>query len=201
VSAIDILRSKLELKKAELATEQTKEEQIENQLTAKAKKAEVGAAQVALDRRILTAPFDGVVTELIKKPGEWIATGEPVVHIVGIKRLRVMGNLDARQWGPADVAGRDVTVEVLLPRGRTVKVPGTVTYVSPVVTLDHMPVWAEIDVPMENELPLVRAGTRGSMTIHVSRPVATADASPQTAPAATRSAPVRPAATRGVRTE
>ncbi len=201
VSAIDILRSKLQLKKAQLATEQTREEQIENQLTAKAKKAEVGAAQVALNRRILTAPFDGVVTELIKKPGEWIAIGEPVVHIVGIKRLRVMGNLDARQWGPADVGGRDVTVEVALPRGRTVKVPGTVTYVSPVVTLDHMPVWAEIDVPMENDLPLVRAGTRGSMTIHVSRPVAAASATTRANPAEPRTAPIRPAASRGARTE
>ena len=208
VSAIEIKRSQLELKKNELAIEQTREEQLENHLTSKAKKAEVGAAQVQLDRRILTAPFDGVVTEVIKKPGEWIAIGEPVVHIVGIKRLRVMGNLDARQWGPPDVAGREVTVEVVLPRGRTVKVPGLVTYVSPVVTLDHMPVWAEIDVPMENDLPLIRAGVRGSMTIHVGRPVATAGGAPKTAPsvtrtvpAVTRTAPVRPAATRGVRAE
>ncbi len=189
VSHIDILKSKLELKKAELATEQTMEEQIENQLTAKAKKAEVGAAQVALDRRILRAPFDGVITSVIKKPGEWVASGEPVVQVVGIKRLRVMGNLDASQWGPTDIAGRDVTVEVQLPRGRAIKVPGTVTYVSPVVTLGHLPVYAEIDATMENDLPVVRAGLKASMTIHVSRPVA----------ATPRKAPVHPAASRGQR--
>ncbi len=161
----------MELKKSELAIEQTKEKQIEAQLTARAKKAEVGAAQVALDRRILKAPFDGVVTALKKKPGEWISPGEPVVQIVGIKRLRVMGNLDAAQWGPDDVAGRNVTVEVSLPRGRTVKVPGRVTYVSPVVTLGHLPVWAEIEAPMDGGLPTVRAGLKASMTIHVSQPV------------------------------
>jgi multidrug efflux pump subunit AcrA (membrane-fusion protein) len=192
VSAIDILRSRLELKKAQLAIEQTREEQIENQLTAKAKRAEVVAAQVALDRRILKAPFDGIVTSVVKKPGEWVAAGDPVVQLVGIKRLRVMGNLDASQWGPTDVAGRSVTVTVNLPRGRTLDVPGTVIFVSPVVTLGHLPVWAEIEAPIENDLPIVRAGLKASMMIHVNKEVA--QAAPVARPV---SAPARPAAPRG----
>jgi multidrug efflux pump subunit AcrA (membrane-fusion protein) len=185
VSKAEMLKWQLEVTKTELATDQAREQQIEDALTAKAKKAEVHAAQVALDRRILKAPFDGVITSVEKKPGEWAAAGDPVVYVVGIHRLRVMGNLDASQWSLNDVADRPVTVTVQLPRGRTIDVPGKVTYVSPVVTLEHLPVWAEIDVPMENNLPVVRAGLKASMTIHVNRPPiqATAAPAPQTRPA------------------
>jgi multidrug resistance efflux pump len=172
VTAIDILKNRLEWKKSELAIEQVTEKQVEAQLTAKAKSAEVGAAKVALDRHILRAPFDGVVVKVAKKPGEWISPGEPVVTLVGIDRLRVMGNLDATDWGPADIDNRKVTVEVALPRGRTVSVPGKVVYVSPVVTLGRLSVWAEIQAPLEDGLPVVRAGLPAAMTVHVHQPVA-----------------------------
>ena len=129
------------------------------------------------------------MTSIDKKPGEWIAAGDPVMQIVGIKRLRVSGNVDATQWGPTDLAGRSVTVTITLPRGRKVNVPGKVTFVSPVVTLKKLPVYAEIETPMENDLPLVQAGLEGSMTIHVNSPVAA------TTPAATKPAARAPAAT------
>lgn len=189
VSDIDIKHHEFELKKAELAIEQSMEKQIEARLTAKAKEAEVEAATDALKRRSLFAPFEGVVVGLEKKKDEWVAAGEPVAQIVGVKRLRIKGNLDATQWGPSDVANRKVTVEVTLPRGRKVQVPGKVTYVSPVVTLSHLPVWAEIETPMENGQPVVRAGLPGTMTIHVGQPVAEAPApSPVRRTSAARSA-------------
>jgi len=189
VSKAEMLKLELEVTKANLAIEQTKEQQIEDRLTANAKKAEVDAAQVALERRVLKAPFDGVVTSVIKKPGEWVAAGDPVMQVVGINRLRVMGNLDAAQWGPDDIAGRAVTVTVLLPRGRTIDVPGKVTYVSPVVTLGHLPVWAEIQAPMEDNLPVVRAGLKASMKVHVNQPVA--QTAPQARPVSARTSKVR----------
>jgi multidrug resistance efflux pump len=172
ISMIEILRAQLELKKSKLATEQTQEKQIEARLTAKAKNAEKEAAQIALERRILRAPFDGVVTAINKKPGEWVAAGDPVMRIIGVKRLRVSGNVDATQWGPTDLEGRSVTVTIALPRGRSVNVPGKVTFVSPVVLAKKLSVYAEIETPMENDVPLVQAGLAGSMTIHVNSPVA-----------------------------
>ncbi|MEX0675988.1 MAG: HlyD family efflux transporter periplasmic adaptor subunit [Pirellulales bacterium] len=193
VTAIDMLKAQLEWKRSRLAIEQAKEKNEEAKLTARAKSAEVGAAQVVLERRVLRAPFDGMVVKVAKKPGEWVAPGDPVVHVVGINRLRVMGNLDASEWGPADVEGRKVTVEVTLPRGETKKVPGTITYVSPVVTIGDLPVSAEIETPLKGELPLVRAGLNASMTIHVNQPVA--QAAPATAAPAT-AAPARAAPAR-----
>ena len=173
VTAIDILKGKLDLRRSRLAIEQAVQESAQAELTAKAKNAEVGAAQVALDRRILRAPFDGIVVKVVKKPGEWVAPGEAVVHIVGVNRLNVMGYLDASDWSPSDVQDRKVTVEVMLPRGKTKKVTGKITFVSPVVTIGDLPVTAEIDTPMQGDLPLIRAGLNASMTIHVNqRPVA-----------------------------
>jgi multidrug efflux pump subunit AcrA (membrane-fusion protein) len=187
VTAIDVMRAQLAWQQSILGIEKAKVENTEAKLTAQAKNAEVGAAQVALDRRILRAPFDGIVVKVVKKPGEWLAPGEPVVHVVGIKRLNVMGNLDASEWSPADVQDRKVTVEVMLPHGQTIKVPGKITYVSPVVSIGDLPVTAEIDTPMQGDLPLVRAGLSASMTIHVNQgPVAL---SPPAAPAL--AAPVR----------
>ncbi|REK19191.1 MAG: HlyD family efflux transporter periplasmic adaptor subunit [Planctomycetota bacterium] len=172
VSEIEIKHHEFELKKAELAIEQSQEELVEAKLTSKAKQAEVEAAQVMLDRLSLKAPFDGIVVGIEKQKDEWVTIGEPVVQVMDVKRLRVKGRLDASQWGPGDVANRRVTVEVSLPRGRSVSVPGKVTYVSPVVVVDAFEVWAEIESPMEKGMPVVRAGLPASMTVHVDQPVA-----------------------------
>lgn len=186
VTAIDILKAQLEWKRSLLAKEQAEQKNAEAKLTARAKNAEVGAAKIALDRRKLEAPFDGRIVKIVKKAGEWVAPGEPVVHVVGIKRLRVMGNLDASEWGPRDLEGRNVSVEVTLPRGQKTKVTGKITYVSPVVTYGNLPVQAEIESPMDGHEPLIYAGLEASMTIHINQPVAKTPAP----------APVRPAATR-----
>ena len=107
-----------------LGIEKAKEEHDAAGLTAKAKAAEAKAAEIGVERRILRAPFDGVVLKVKKHVGEWVAAGEPVVEIIRVDRLSIRGGLHADQWPPADIEGRKVTVEVLLPRGRVEKVPG-----------------------------------------------------------------------------
>ncbi len=171
VSQIDIMRANYTWQKAKLGIEKSEEEHISNQLTAKAKKAEVDAAKVAVERRILRAPFDGVVVSVFKHEGEWVAPGDKVVQLVRTDRLRVYGNLSATEWLPSDIENRKVTVEVMLPRNKTIKVPGKIVFVSPTVGVgNHLPVWAEIDTPVENGQPLVRDGLYARMTIHVNQP-------------------------------
>jgi multidrug resistance efflux pump len=195
VSDIEVQRAKLEWDKAKLGIEKETEQNLSNKLTAKAKKAEVEAAKVVVNRRILVAPFDGVVLKISKHPGEWVAPGEPVVEIVRVDRLSIRGGLVADQWLPSDIDGRDVTVEVALPRGRIEKVPGKVVFVSPVVSGGKLDVWAEIDTPMEKDgRPLVPAGLTAMMTIHVSKPAKVADAHPPAA--APRGAPSGKATTK-----
>ena len=47
--------------------------------------------------------------------------------------------------------------------------PGQVVFVSPVVSVDELPVWAEIDMPNENGRPLIHAGLKARMTIHTNQ--------------------------------
>jgi multidrug resistance efflux pump len=188
VSQIEVLKAKLEWEKAKLGIEKETETGISNKLTAKAKKAEVDFADVAVARKVLRAPFEGVIIKVFRKPGEWVSPGDGVVQIVRVDRLRVGGNLQASNWGPGDIEGRKVTVEVLLPRGRIERVPGKIVFVSPVVALgSELPVTAEIDSPMENGRPLVRAGLEARMIIHTSQPAE----QPTVRPAAARKAPAK----------
>ena len=171
VSQIEIMRAKYDWDKAKLGVKKNEEENVINKATAKAKFAEAEAARMAYERRTLKAPFDGVVVDIIVKEGGWVAPGDPVVQIVRVDRLRVHGELDASRWGRADIDGKNVTVEVTLPKGRVVKIPGKVVFVSPIIGVgSKLPVRAEIDTPMENGVPLVAAGMDARMTIHVNEP-------------------------------
>ncbi len=173
VADIDILKTKLEWEKATLQIKKAEEDHVAAGLTAKAKAAEATAAEIGVERRILRAPFDGVVINVKKHIGEWVAAGEPVVELIRVDRLSIRGGLQADQWPPADIEGRKVTVEVLLPRGRVEKVPGQVVFVSPKVEGGKLQVWAEVDIPVEKDgRPLVPAGLTAKMTIHVKQPVA-----------------------------
>jgi multidrug efflux pump subunit AcrA (membrane-fusion protein) len=185
VTEIDVLRAKLEWEKAEAGVAKAKESNVSDKLKAQAKKAEVDAAQVSVNHRVIRAPFDGVVVKVGKHVGEWVSPGDPIVQIVRIDRLRATGNLKATDWGPVEIEGRNVTVEVKLPRGQTAKVSGKIVYASPVVVSGQLPIIAEIDTPLDqNGRPLVHAGLEASMTIHVSQPV-----SPETRQATPRKPP------------
>ena len=171
VPEIEVMRAELEYKKAQLGAEQAKEEHVTDQLTAEAKKAEVDAADVIVSRRILRAPFEGVVVQVVRREGEWVSPGDPVLQIVRTDRLRINATLPAADWGPADVEGRKVTVEVKLPQGRVEKVTGKVVFASPVVYEGELPIEAEIEAPIQNGRATVYAGLPAAMTIHVNQPV------------------------------
>jgi len=169
VTEIEVQRAELEWQKGVLATEQARQTNASDKLTAEAKLAEANAAKVALERRILRAPFDGVVVKIAKHEGEWISPGDPVAYLVGTDRLNVSGNLDATQYDPSFIVDRKVTVDFELPGGRKVPISGKVVHVSPIKG-KLLPIWAEIEVPKENGEPVVRTGFPASMTIHVSQP-------------------------------
>ncbi len=179
LSELEVLQKKYEWDRAKLTIEKAKEDAETAKLTAESKKAELDAAKVAVERRRIVAPFDGVVAMTYLQEGEWVQPGDPVVQLVAENRLRVTGRLDATAWSRAEIENRKVTIEVELPRGRVVKVPGKIVYVSPVIDLGSvLPVAAEIESPRENGVPLIYGGMHGRMTIHTSQP-AVADNRPQ----------------------
>ncbi len=172
ISQIEYLKYFFEWERAKLTIEKAQEEGKAAQLMAQSKKAEADAAEVAVKRRTLVAPFNGIVAKTYVDEGAWLQPGDPVLQLVSIDKLRVIGDVDALIWTRADIEDRKVSVTVTLPRGAEVTVPGKIVYVSPLVGLrgKTLEVWADIDTPMEKGRPLVYAGMPGRMTIHTNQP-------------------------------
>jgi multidrug efflux pump subunit AcrA (membrane-fusion protein) len=192
ISQLDLLERQYQWEKAKLTIEKSKEDSEAAKTTAESKKAEMDAARVALERRRIVAPFDGIVSMTYLQEGEWVQPGDPVLQLVAIDTLRISGRVDADSWARGEIENRKVTVEVELPRGRVVKVPGKIVYVSPVVDVGSvLPVSAEIETPMENGRPLVYAGMHCRMTIHTDQP-AVADTRPTPPSIRSDAAPARP---------
>ncbi len=172
VADTELMKYKLEAEKAVLGIEKELEEIKIAMMTSKSKGAELQAAKISLAKRTFKAPFDGVIVKVFRQVGEWVAPGEPVFRIARVDRLRVTANLDASTYAHSDVDGRPVTVEVSLPRGRKVPVEGKIVSVSPILGVGGktLSVTAEIETPMENGRPVVRANQRASLTVHVNGP-------------------------------
>jgi macrolide-specific efflux system membrane fusion protein len=168
VSAIELNKLKLEWRKAELQIEQAQLEKKVAGLTSDVKGAEVDSADLSIRRREITSPIDGIVVKVYRHLGEWVAPGDPVVRIVRVDRLRLEAFLNAHDFGPEEIDAKAITVEVDLARGRKVKFPGKVVFVSPLVEAGgEYRVLCDVVNRQENGQWLLRPGMIANMTIHV----------------------------------
>lgn len=158
--ALVVEKSTLEIEQARLDAELAG-------MAARLKEHEAQAARRAVDRRRITAPLAGVVAQVAARRGEWVEPGERVVRIVRVDRLRAEGLLSLADLRH-DLRSATVTVKVPQGAGPEAEFPGKIVFVSPEVdpVSGQARVWAEIDNPQLR----LRAGQRGSMTIHVPGP-------------------------------
>lgn len=143
VSRAELGQKNLAAKKAELQIEQAERDQTVAGLTSQVKGAEMELAENDIERRKIRSKIDGVVVEVLKHPGEWVAPGDTVLKIVGMKHLRVEAYLPAGDYTPDDIDHQPVTVRVNLPSG-SVEFEGKVTFIHPSVESGQFRVWAEI---------------------------------------------------------
>jgi multidrug efflux pump subunit AcrA (membrane-fusion protein) len=168
VAATELLKLKLEWRKAELQIEQAEHELKVNILTADAKSAAVDAADLSIRRRQITSPIDGVVVKIYKHVGEWVAPGDPVVRIVRVDHLRIEAFLNASDYSPQELDAKPVSVEVELARGRKEKFPGKVVFVSPIVEAGgEYRVLADVVNRSEDGQWLLRPGQLATMTMRL----------------------------------
>ena len=70
--------------------------------------AQKRAAEAALEDLVLTAPFDGTVSELYVNPGEWINPGQPVLLLADLGNLEIettdLSEIDVAQIAVGDTA-------------------------------------------------------------------------------------------------
>jgi RND family efflux transporter MFP subunit len=177
VTAVEVRRAELDWKRAELAIEKAIHDQGLARLEARTKKAELDAADIAIQRRVIKAPFDGMVEKKYRKQGEWVAPGDPIMYLFRLDTMEVEGAVDQNQYDPHELQGCDVTVEVKLARGRKETVRGKITKVSSVVRLDGtFEVRAEVPNREEHGTWILRDGLLATMTIHLGTGVTAAAA-------------------------
>ncbi len=164
----DLRRLLLSPRRAQLQTDVARLELTVAKLTSQVRAAEWETAKHDVARCHITSPLDGVVVDVYKNIGEWVAAGDAILHVVRMDRLRVEGFVRADDYLPEDVLGRDVTIVVQLARGRTQRLPSKIAFASPLVEASgQYRVFAEIENRPTDGGWLVRPGLTAEMTIDV----------------------------------
>ncbi|MCH7751932.1 MAG: HlyD family efflux transporter periplasmic adaptor subunit [Planctomycetes bacterium] len=168
IPEIEIRRKKLDLTRSTLQIEKAQKDQILAGLEAKTKGAERDAAQMALERRTILAPFDGEVVTTYRHQSEWVNPGDPILKLVRFDTLHVEGFVYSDQYDRGELQGKRVTVNVVRARGRAISVEGSIVYVDQMVRSDgSYPVRAEVKNEREGDNWLIQPGLKARMTIHL----------------------------------
>jgi multidrug resistance efflux pump len=168
VTQVELNEKKLELDRAELGIEKALHDKKLANLDAMTKRAELEAAELGLHRRVVTAPFDGIVEEIKRHQEEWVQPGDAILTLLRMDTMHVEGAIEQNKYDPHEVQGCDVNVEVELARGRKATFRGRIIRVSSSVGGDDVyNVRAEIANQLEQGNWLLRDGMRAVMTIQL----------------------------------
>jgi RND family efflux transporter MFP subunit len=132
------------------------------------KRGEVAVARVELDQakemvvhRQVVAPFDGIITLLPVKVGEYCDLARPVLRLVDSREFHAVSNADPARAGHVRV-GEKLAIEMSTPGG-PVMLDGTVVFVSPVV--DPASGLMRLKVKFANPDNRVRPGVAGMLQV------------------------------------
>ncbi len=128
----NLRRLKLAVERAELevtrAQKAAKQAQIEVDLRA----ADVAILDDTMRRYALSSPISGVVLQVFKQRGEWVASGEAVVRLARLDRLQVQALMSSDQCSPNECLNQPLSVNWTDPiSGQKLYLRGRVTSVQP----------------------------------------------------------------------
>jgi multidrug efflux pump subunit AcrA (membrane-fusion protein) len=192
VPEVEIRRAKLDWERADLAIEKAGHDQELAKYEYYTKTAEVEAANLAIKRRTIVAPFAGEVVELDRKQDEWVNPGDRILRLAQLDTMIVEGAIkqsdydpsrdgtldeplseaegasQQNEYDPQELDGCAVTVEVQLARGRIEKFSGHIVYASPVLFANgDFLVRAEVPNREQNGNWMLLDGQKARMTIHL----------------------------------
>jgi multidrug efflux pump subunit AcrA (membrane-fusion protein) len=168
ITETEVRGKKLEWDKAILGAEKSRHDQVIAKFEALSKQAELDAAEQAIQRRVITAPFDGVVEEIKRHQDEWVQPGDTILTLLRMDSMHVEGAVEQSKYDPNEVTNCAATVEVEMARGRKATFQGRIIKVSSEVRADgQYNVRAEIANKQDHGYWLLRDGMPASMTIHL----------------------------------
>jgi multidrug efflux pump subunit AcrA (membrane-fusion protein) len=168
VPEVEINEAKLDWDHFKLAIEKSIHDKELAKFEALSKQAEFDAAELAIKRRTILAPFDGVVEEIKRKQEEWVQPGDTILTLLRLDTMHVDGAIEQSQYDPNEIQGCDVAMEVKLARDRKTTVRGKIVKVSNLVRSDGMyNVRAEVANLQEHGTWVVRDGLPATLTIQL----------------------------------
>lgn len=152
---------KLAIDQSRLAVEKSLADQEIAKLKLKSAEHDAELAALMVKNHHITAPLEGVVLRIHRRPGQWVQLGEPVLELVRMDRLRAEGFVTQavaeklRSFPP-------ITVQLEGDRSRATRT-GEVVFVMPEVDPVNGDVrfWIEFDNPQRDAFP----GKRLSITV------------------------------------
>jgi len=168
VADVEVRKAKLDWDRSLLAIDKSIHDQELAKYEAMTKQAEFKAAEQAIQRRVITAPFDGVVEEVKKHQDEWVQPGDTILDLLRLDTMYVEGAVDPSQFDRQEIANCEVTVEVKMARGRKASFRGRIINVSSVLRYDNMyNVRAEITNQQDQGSWVLHDKMPAEMTIHL----------------------------------
>ena len=168
VTVVEMNETRLECDKNVLAIEKSGHDQELAKFEALTKQAEFDAAEQAIQRRVIKAPFDGVVEEIKRHQDEWVQPGDTILNLLRLDTMHVEGAIEQSKYDPQEIANCEATVDVEMARGRKASFKGRIIKVSSVVRSDGVyNVRAEIANQQNQGAWLLRDGLPATMTIHL----------------------------------
>lgn len=130
-------------------------------LQAELKRHETALAKLAVAKRQIISPIDGIVVELLQKSGDWVKQGDPLMRVVRLNRLRAEGFVPSHMISQLRKQ-RSVVLSGSFEPGQTVERQGRIVFISPEVdpVNNEVRFWVEFDNPELDVLP----GMRMTMT-------------------------------------
>lgn len=162
VAEADVEEAQAALQEAQLAASEAESAVAQAQAGVAQAEAAVAGAEDALERRTLSAPFAGIVADVLVETGEVVSSGVPVV---------IMGNFDGWQVKTTDLTELDVVdlnigdpVEIQVDAIPGETLTGTVSRIAETAQLVRGDVTYEVIIDLDDpgDLPL-----RWGMTVFV----------------------------------
>ncbi len=126
--------------------------------------AEVETIKVSLPNADISSPINGEILKIDLEPGEWAVATAPVITILDTSMLQMKGIIDEMDMPFVELGGKAIVTLDALPEKQT---EGTVTYISPVGTIQSGVVFYEATLELENIDGMFRDGMSATADVIV----------------------------------